>query len=82
MRKPGEKPEISATAKARIEMFHEQLAKLELLWGVEIQPTQDGTALVYVDTQREDDWDGEAYFDAFVEEKGKLEFETFDWWGK
>ncbi len=82
MRQPGEKPEISATAKARIEMFHEQLLKLENLWGVTVQASIDGIGVVYVDSERTDDWDEQGYFDARQDEHGKLVFETFDWWGK
>lgn len=81
MRKPGEKPEISATAKARIEMFHEQLAKLETLWGVEISAYEVGE-LVYIDTEREDDFGDPEIHDAARTAEGNLEFETFDWWGK
>ena len=81
MRKPGEKPEISATAKARIEMFHEQLAKLENMWGVSVH-ANDRLGLSYVDEERTDTWGGTAEWDAERTADGKLEFETFDWWGK
>lgn len=61
-------------------MFHEQLVKLETLWGVEVD-AEDGS-LGYVDTERTDDWDGDGKYDAWPDENGKLQFETFDWWGK
>ncbi len=80
MRRPGEKPQISDEAKARIEMFHEQLQKLETLWGVELS-TVEGCGIVYVDSRREDEWDDKAQYDAWPDQDGKLVFETFDWWG-
>jgi hypothetical protein len=83
MRRPGEKPSISDSAIARLQMFHEERRKLEIKWGVEVAARAEGT-LVYVDTEREDDFDaaGDYIYDASVNEDGDLEIETFDWWGK